>query len=503
MSRKNVVLVLDLGTESVRAALVDGEGKVFALSGENLHFYSPQAGWAEQDPEEWWSASCRCIQKIISSSPSVDILAVGVGAQMHAVIPLGREDRVLMGRVPIWCDKRSAGICDVLQKEMPQGEQIEKTANLLIPNWIGPKIRWIRDNLPEVYRETTVFLPAKDFLNYRLTGNCYTDFSEASGTFAFAWKGKNWDPELMAFLGIDAAKLPPIVSSSQVIGGLKEDIARVLGLPSGIPVICGAGDMLCLLLGGGMVETGRSCDVTGTAADVSVYTHSPLLTPRLMNLHHAIEGWISFGILDSGGGSLHWLRGAFYSFPGMGLQPYSRIDEEAAGVKAGSEGLLFFPYLMGERLFGSPWARGVFLGILPIHRRGHFARAVMEGVSFDLKMSLEEIERLWGKELCEMNAIGGGAKSDLWCQIKADVYGKEIIALEESEGGIVGAAMLAFSGITRESVASLGKRWLRVRKSFTPDASCQETYEKQYSLFKAFHEILQEAFARYREEDQK
>ncbi|MGB9553676.1 MAG: xylulokinase, partial [bacterium] len=312
--KKKTVLVLDVGTESVRAALVNEAGTIVALKGENLRFYSPQAGWAEQDPEEWWSASCQCIREVLSSASAIDVVAVGVSAQMHAVIPLGGGGEVLISRVPIWCDKRSAGICVRLGQEMSQEEQIQRTANLLIPNWIGPKVRWIKENMPDVYRRTSVFLTAKDYLNYRLTGRCYSDFSEASGTFAFSWKGKTWDRELLLFLGIDDTKFPPIVPSSQVIGKVGESVAHFLGLPSGIPVICGAGDMLCLLLGGGMVEPGRSCDVTGTAADVSVYTPSPLLTPRLMNLHHAIEGWISFGILDSGGGSVHWLREALYSF---------------------------------------------------------------------------------------------------------------------------------------------------------------------------------------------
>ncbi|MGQ9473099.1 MAG: xylulokinase [Candidatus Caldatribacteriaceae bacterium] len=496
-----VVLVLDLGTESVRAALVSEEGAILSLKSKNLDFYSPHAGWAEQDPEEWWSASIQCIREVLSTSLSFEVLAVGITAQMHAVVPLGDEGQVLMDRVPIWCDKRSAEISFKLQKEISLEEQIERTANLLIPNWIGPKIRWIRDNLPEIYQKTAVFLPAKDFLNHRLTKSFYTDFSEASGTFLFSWKNKDWDEDLLDFLGVDGRKLPSLVSSSQVVGQLKDDVARILGLPSGTPVICGAGDMLCLLLGGGMTEYGRSCDVSGTAADVSICTPFPLLTSRLMNLHHAIEGWISFGILDSGWWSIRWLREAFYAFPEVGLQPYSFIDEEAQKVSPGSDGLLFFPYLMGERLFGSPWARGVFFGILPMHRRGHFARAAMEGVSFDLKMSLEEIERLWGREIKTVNAIGGGAKSDLWCQIKADIYGKEIVALEESEGGVMGVAMLTFSGVTGESIASISERWLKIRKRFLPEPSSYVVYHNQYSLFKTFHDLFQEAFAKYRGED--
>ncbi|MBC7217873.1 MAG: hypothetical protein H5U36_07010, partial [Candidatus Caldatribacterium sp.] len=314
-----------------------------------------------------------------------------------------------------------------------------------------------------------------------------------------SWKRRTWDPELLKLFGVDGEKLPPIVPSSSVVGGLRKDMASLLGLPEGLPVVCGAGDMLCLLLGGGMIEKGRSCDVTGTAADVSVYLEEPLLSPRLMNLHHAVDGWISFGILDSGGGSMKWLRDALYLAGGQSAS-YAQIDEEAKETPPGAEGLLFFPYLLGERLFGSPWARGVFFGILPQHRRAHFARAVMEGVCFDLKMSLEEIERLSGRNIEEMYAIGGGAKSSLWCQIKADIYEKPIVTLKETEGGIMGAAMLAFSGVTQEPVPSLGKRWLHVEERFTPSPESRAVYRRQYALFREFHDLFQAAFERYRKE---
>ncbi len=497
---KKAVLVVDVGTESVRAALVDEAGEVLAIRGRALEFFSPKPGWAEQNPEEWLSSSLVCMKEVLKEVPSVEVLSLGVSAQMHAVVPLDFEGRLLMPRVPIWCDKRSSEICIQVNALLSPKEQIEKAANLLIPNWIAPKIRWIRENLPEVYQATSVFLTAKDYLNFALTGTQYIDFSEASGTFLFSWKSRTWDLELLSLFEIDPSKLPPLVPSLEVVGRLKEDLVRFLGLKQGVPVICGAGDMLCLLLGGGIVEKGRSCDVTGTAADVSVYLSQPLLSPRLMNLHHAVDGWISFGILDSGGGGMKWLRDALY-VRDDGVTTYMRIDEEAVQTPPGAEGLLFFPYLLGERLFGSPWARGVFFGILPSHRRGHFARAVMEGVCFDLKMSLEEIEKLSGENIREMQAIGGGAKSSLWCQIKADIYGKEVISLQEVEGGIVGAAMLAFSGVTGESVSSLGKRWLKIRRRYTPTAAHQKIYERQYTLFREFHDLLQAAFEKYRKEE--
>ena len=217
-----------------------------------------------------------------------------------------------------------------------------------------------------------------------------------------------------------------------------------------------------------------------------------------MNLHHGIDGWISFGILDSGGGSLRWFRDAFYQEEGKTVF-YSEIDKEAQTV--GSDGLLFFPYLLGERLMGSPHARGAFLGILPHHQRRHFARAVMEGVSFDLKMSLEEIEKLWQEKILNLTAIGGGAKSDLWCQIKADIYEKEIWALEGAEGGIMGAAMLSFSSAFKQPVSQLGNEWIKVRKKFMPESDRLEVYRKEYRRFKNFHDSLQDIFSQYGKED--
>ena len=496
---RKAVLVVDVGTESVRAALVDEEGGILALESRGLKFFSPSPGWAEQSPEEWFSAACACMQGVLGKGAGVEILALGVSAQMHAVVPVDQDGRLLLPRVPIWCDKRSSEICKRIHEILPPEEQIDRTANLLIPNWLAPKMHWIREHFPEVYAKTSLFLTAKDYLNFRFTGAQYIDFSEASGSFLFSWRRRTWDTDLVKLFAIDGEKLPPIVPSSSVVGGLKKDVAASLSLPEGLPVVCGAGDMLCLLLGGGMVEKGRSCDVTGTAADVSVYLAEPLLSPRLMNLHHAVDGWISFGILDSGGGSMKWLRDALYTFRGQPVS-YAWIDEEAKATPPGAEGLLFFPYLLGERLFGSPWARGVFFGILPQHHRGHFARAVMEGVCFDLKMSLEEIERLMGQPLQEIHAIGGGAKSALWCQIKADIYEKPVVTLRETEGGIMGAAMLAFSGVTGEAVPSLGKRWLHVERKFAPTPEHQAVYRKQYALFREFHDLFQVAFERYRKE---
>jgi xylulokinase len=233
---RKAVLVVDVGTESVRAALVDEEGKILALESRGLEFFSPSPGWAEQSPEEWFSAACACMQGVLGKGAGVEILAPGVSAQMHAVVPVDREGKLLLSRVPIWCDKRSSEICKRIHEVLPPKEQIERTANLLIPNWLAPKMCWIREHLPEIYAKTSRFLTAKDYLNFRFTGTQYIDFSEASGSFLFSWRRRTWDTDLVKLFAIDGEKLPPIVSSSFVVGGLRKDVATSLSLPEGLPV---------------------------------------------------------------------------------------------------------------------------------------------------------------------------------------------------------------------------------------------------------------------------
>lgn len=494
-------LVVDIGTESVRAALVDNLGTIVGIQSKPTDFFSPHAGWAEQRPDEWWELTATCLRQLMSKHPGIDVAAIGVSAQMHAVVPIDSHGTLLMEKVPIWCDKRSTEICQQYQKEIFPQEQIQLTANLIIPSWTGPKMKWIKDNLPQVYQQTETFLTAKDYLNFLFTGEKFTDFSEASGSFLFSWKTKQWNHELIQLFGIDQSKLPEIVPSNTIIGKLLPEIAVQIGCQPSIPVICGAGDMLCLLLGGGMVREGRSCDVTGTAADVSVLTPNPLLTEHLMNLHHAIDGWISFGILDSGGGSLKWFREAFYNQENDGKISYAQIDEEASEVPAGVDGLLFFPYLMGERLLGSPSARGSFFGLRPHHQRKHFARAVMEGVCYDLKMSLDEIEKWYSGTIEEMSVIGGGARSSLWCQLKADIYQKKVYTLAESEGGIIGAALLAFSAISQNPVDEIAEKWLKVKQVYVPDKLLFNEYQKQYKNFCLFHDIFQQAYRYFGKEN--
>jgi xylulokinase len=284
-----------------------------------------------------------------------------------------------------------------------------------------------------------------------------------------------------------------------VLGGVTAEAAKLTGLKAGTPVVVGAGDMLCMLVSAGLTEPGRAADITGTASIMAVYVDEPVTDPRLMNLHHAIPGWIPFGISDSGGGALKWFKDNFCHTEAelaaqSGRDVYDILSPMASRAEPGSEGLLFFPYLMGERSMGSPFARGVFFGLTPRSDKGTLVRAIMEGVTFELRRTLEIVEAA-GNQVDRVYTIGGGARSDLWSQIKADIYQRPVHTFEASEGGILGAAILAGVGAgVYPDVRSAAEQGLHLDKTFVPDPFRGGRYDYLYGLFLNIHDRLQEPF---------
>jgi xylulokinase len=370
---------------------------------------------------------------------------------------------------------------------------------LPVPNWLGFNIKWLKVHKPDLYEKTWKFVLSKDYINYCLTSEIATDWSEASGSFLMDAKTKTWSPELAAYLELDIDKLPDVRASSDVVGKITSEAAKLTGLAEGTPVVVGAGDMLCMLISSGLTEPGRASDITGTASIMSVYVEEPVLDPRLMNLHHAMPGWIPFGISDSGGGGLKWFKDELCQAEvaeakQSGKDVYDILNPKAAAVEPGSEGLLFFPYLMGERSLGTSFARGVFFGLTPRTGTGAMVRAIMEGVTFELRRTLEIVEDA-GNTVCEVYTIGGGARSDLWSQIKADIYKKPVYTFEASEGGILGSAILAGVGVGIYTDTRAGtEQCLRVHKAFQPDTSRAARYDYLYELFKEVHDRMQEPF---------
>lgn len=492
---RDAVLAIDIGTQSSRAAIMDGDGQLLALVARPHEMAVPRPGWAEQNPDEWWQATILNVRDALAQATApTRITAVAVCGQMHGTVPVARDGALLTTAVQLWCDKRAAGIVAEFG-QLHDSEAVQRLCgNVPTPAWSGFKMAWMQREQASLYQDAWRILTPKDFINFRLTGVAATDQTEASGSFLMDAASNSWSGELIELLNLDAEKLPEIWPSSAVIGGISAEAARVTGLAAGTPVVAGSGDMLCQLLGSGVTSPGIACDTSGTASIISFYAEQPIRDRRLMNLHAAGPHWISFGILDSGGGSLRWWHDGF--FPAADLaeeSTYDRMMAEAAQAPVGSEGLLFLPYLLGERTLGTADSRGVFFGFHPRHRRAHATRAMLEGICFDLRQSLEIVQGA-GIEVATMRTGGGGARSALWSQIKADVYGMPVMTLQHEETGILGAAMLALVGAGRFRSASEAAGLVRQHERFVPDPTAVPLYDRHYALFCDLHERLQPSF---------
>jgi xylulokinase len=496
--KRKLLMGIDIGTQSTRAALLNPDGQVVASASTVQDMQTPRPGWAEQDPQLWWDSTVKNIKEAIirAEAKPDEILGIGLSGQMHGTVPLGPDGSLLSHGVQLWCDKRSAEIVEDFQRTPSADTAYKMAGSPPVANWFGFKIKWLQIHQPDLYEKTWKFVVPKDYINYCLTGQIAIDHSEASGSFLMDATTEGWSSELIGELELDENKLPPINRSSAVIGRVRKDVAGSIGLAAGTPVVAGGGDMLCMLLAAGLTQPGYASDVTGTASIMSVFTETPVFDKRLMNLHHVMPGWIPFGIIDSGGGSLKWFKDSFCQSEIAQAQAqngevYDILNELAATVEPGSEGLLFFPYLMGERTLGTPYARGNLFGITPRHGKGAVVRAIMEGVTFELKRTLEIVETA-GHPVEAIYHSGGGAYSELWSQIKADIYQKPVYTFETSEGGILGSAILAGVGVgIYKSEAAGAEHCLRVSQKFEPSQEFTDRYHDQFELFKALHDLLQ------------
>jgi xylulokinase len=497
---RDVFLAIDVGTQSIRAGLLDIDGQLLAAEAEPMELAVPQAGWAEQNPEDWWAAVRRVVRAVVErAGPEAQVQSIGVCGHMHGTTMLAEDGSLLTDAVQLWCDKRAAAIADEVAARQPSSELLALGANVPSPAWSGLKMAWVKRYQPELYARTWRFLTPKDYINYRLTGEAATDRSEASGSLLMDATTLDWSPTLAEALGVDLAKLPPIVPGAQIIGRVGAEAARATGLRTGTPVVAGAGDMLCLLLGMGVTRPGTACDITGSSSIICFYVDEPVRDPRLMNLHGAGPGWIAFGILDSGGLSLKWWKDNFCepqvaAAQAGDISPYELLIDDAAQVPPGCEGLLFLPYLNGERTLGSADSRGVFFGLHMRHGRAHMTRAVLEGLCFEMRQSLD-IVREHGFPVREISTGGGGARSAHWSQIKADVYGLPVTTVASEEAGLTGAMILAAVGVgAYASEAEAAARLVRGHARFTPEPANAARYDALFPLFRSLHDGLQDRF---------
>jgi len=439
-------LGMDVGTGGTRAVIVDGEGKLIAgASSEHAAFKSPHPGWAEQEPQDWWRAAQEAIRQVLAQAPEPrqPIAAIGLTGQMHGAVMLDENGAVLRPAL-IWCDTRTQPECDWLTDKIGYERLIELTCNPALPNFTVTKLLWVKEHQPEIFAKIRHILCPKDYVRYRLTGEFAIDVQEASGTLLLDVTHRRWSKEVAEAAGIDASWLPKLYESPEVCARISEDAAGLTGLTAGIPVVAGAGDQGAGAVGMGILQPGSVSATIGTSGVVFAATAAPTKDPhgRLHTFCHAVPGlWHVMGVTQSAGLSFRWLKETFFAG-----QNYDELTALAAKIPAGSEGLDWAPYLLGERTpHLDPEVRAAFAGISTTHTGAHFVRAVLEGVAYSLQDTFALFAEL-GIPVSGIRLGGGGARGPLWRSIQAGIYGRAVEILTAEEGGAFGAALLAGVG---------------------------------------------------------
>jgi xylulokinase len=498
------LLGIDVGTTGCKALLIDAEGRLKGSATTEYPMSTPQPLWAEQDPEHWWQAARRSIGRVLEQAhaTAADIAGIGLTGQMHGLVLLDAKGNVLRPCI-MWNDQRTARQCQDITRQLGTQKILELTGNLVLPGFTAPKILWVREHEPDVYlRIASVLLP-KDYLRYRLTGALRSDVSDASGTALFDVANRKWSAEMVNALGLNPQWLPEVTESPVASAHVTAEAAAETGLLAGTPVVGGAGDQAAQAVGTGTVVEGVVSVTIGTSGVVFVASDEYRREPegRLHAFCHAVPGkWHLMGVMLAAGGSFRWYRdtlgeGERQRAEETGRDAYDLLTQAAAAVPAGSEGLIFLPYLSGERTpYSDPDARGVFFGLSLRHTKAHLTRAVLEGVTFGLRDCLELIRAL-GISICQVRASGGGANSSLWRQILADIFNSPIATVNITEGAAYGAAMLAGVGAgVFPSVPEACQKIIGVRESVSPGPAV-EIYAELYRRYRALYPTFKDDFA--------
>ena len=447
------VLGLDIGTTGSRAVLVASDGQLLATATESHEpFASPETGWAEQHPDDWWRAAQAAIRSVLGAGQRVDVEALGLSGQMHGAVLLD-GDGVVVRPAIIWCDQRTDAECRWLTEHVGAARLIELVSNPALTGFTLPKLLWVRDHEPGSWKRIRALMLPKDYVRFRLTGERATDVADASGTLMFDVANRRWSSEMLDLTEIDPAWLPAVHEGTAITGRVSGAGERATGLRAGTPVIAGGGDQSAGAIGMGVVRPGTVSATIGTSGVVFAATDRPALDTlgRVHTFCHAVPNrWHVMGVTQGAGLSLRWFKDSFGlgdSAAADGGDPYDRLCAEAAEAPVGSDGVMWAPYLMGERTpHLDPHARAALVGLSASHGRAHVTRAILEGVAFSLRDSLTIFEEM-GLPTTRIRLGGGGARSPVWRQIQADVYGQAVEVLAAEEGAAYGAALLAGVGV--------------------------------------------------------
>jgi len=505
-------LGLDIGTGGTRALLVDERGKIRAghtAPHEDMRMERPL--WAEQRPQDWWDAAVKAIRGVLAGAKisGREVRGVGLSGQMHGLVILDKDDQVIRPSL-IWCDQRSQAQVEYINRTVGGAKVLNYTANPVLTGFTLPKLLWVRDNEPENYARVRKMLLPKDYVRFKLTGEYATEVSDASGTALFDVVHREWSSQMIEALALDASILPKCHESAEETGAISSSIAGLTGLAPGTPVVGGGGDQAASAVGNGIVELGVISCTLGTSGVVFAHmdqvTYDPL--GRVHTFCHAVPGkWHVMGVTQSAGLSLRWFREQFGAmeawYAGRTAEdPYDLIIREAEKIPPGSDGLIFLPYLMGERTpHLDAHARGMWFGLTAAHTRGHMIRSILEGVAFSLRDSLEIFKELQ-IPVAQIRASGGGSRSAAWRRIQADIYGKQLVTLQESEGSAFGAALLAgVGGKIYSSVEESARQAIHLRDQVAPQPANSRIYDRVYQVYQGLYPAVREFAHRLAELD--
>ena len=488
-------LGIDVSTTATKALLVDSGGQVVAVSATEYPFETPRPLWSEQHPGLWWDGAQKSIRAVLETSgiDPAQVGGIGLTGQMHGLVLLDGAGEVLRPSI-LWNDQRTQAQCDEIHRRIGRERFIQITGNVALTGFTAPKILWVKENEPDVYAKAAHVLLPKDYVRYKLTGEFGMDKADGAGTVLMNLKARDWSDEVLAALEIPRAWMPPLYEGPQITGRLTPEAAEATGLKPGTPVMAGGGDQAAQAVGVGAVTEGIVALTLGTSGVVFATANGAFIEPegRLHAFCHSVPGkWHLMGVMLSAAGSLRWYRDTFA--PGVG---FDDLLAPAAQVPAGSDGLLFLPYLTGERTpHPDPLARGALVGLTVRHGLAHCTRAVLEGVAFGLKDSFELMKSSGLGAIRQVRVSGGGAKSPLWRQILADIFGCELVTVNTTEGAAYGAALLAAVGAGKyPDVEAACQAAIQVTGSTLPNAEQVKAYEKVYPLYRGLYPALTPTF---------
>lgn len=493
----NYLLGLDIGTSAVKALLLSTDGDVVGSFTTEYPFFTPRPGWSEQNPEDMWQATTAAIKGVLAKFDVTgeSILGIGLSGQMHSSVFLDDQCEVIRPAI-LWNDVRTSAECRYIEEKVGRQVLLEEVCNPVLEGFTLPKLVWLRNHEPENFAKVRYLVLPKDYVRYRLTGNLQMEVSDAAGMVMMNVRQQVWSEPVLGALDLSSEILPPIVQSGEVVGTIRSDVAEAIGLKEGTPVVGGGADNACGAIGSGVVKPGRGMVSLGTSGVLLAHLAEPkLITHGTVHMFNSCipNQFYMMGVVLSAGLSLSWVRKQL----GLESESYDELTKRAAAVPPGSRGLVYLPYLTGERTpHGDANARGTFVGLSATHGPDEIIRSVLEGIAFALCDSVELL-RSAGWEGTALRALGGGAKSDLWKEIIASATGLALEEINVDEGPGLGAAILAGVGAgVYKDIGEASDSIISVTRVVEPNLAWRETYQELYGVYKELYPALKGSFDR-------